>query len=99
MGRDLDTLDLAKDMDMMMNAQKAVGAVDMMIGGEDDEVHWDVAETGIVVQTHHYHFDTMGLEDTAAMDCGVVVVGKDVDVVAGRTNSHSTVGGMTPMIE
>lgn len=105
-----DTLDLAKDMDTMMSAQKVVGAVDMMIddedGGEDegedeDEIHWDVAETGIVVRMHRYHFGTMGLGDTAAMCCGAVVVGKDVGVgvVAGRTNFHSTVGDMTPMVE
>lgn len=103
-----DTLDLAKDMDTMMSAQKVAGAVDMMTddededGGEDEgEIHWDVAETGIVVRVHHYHFGTTGLGGTAAMCCGAVVVGRDVGVgvVAGRTNFHSTVGDMTPMIE
>lgn len=95
---------------MMMSAQKVVGAVDMMVDGMDgdvdegeDEIHWDVAETGIAVRVHRYHFGTMGLGDTAAMCYGAVVVGKyvdvDVGVVVGRTNSHSTTGDMTPMIE
>lgn len=81
---------------MMKSAQEAVGAVDMI---DDEEVHWYVAGMGIVARVHRYHFGMMEWEDIEAMCCGVVVVGKDVGVIAGRTNSHSVVGDMTLMIE